>query len=221
MERPPKSSGAADDETPAQASGFSGIVKGDLTVLVVGGGGREHALAWKLTQSARVLRVLVAPGNAGTASEPGVENVAVGAEDIDALVALAHERSVDLTVVGPEAPLVAGISDQFEAEGLRIFGPSAPAARLEGSKAFAKSFLESHRIPTARYAEFTRADEAAAWVRAHGAPVVVKADGLAAGKGVVVAQSQAEAPRRRGRDALRPGVRGRRPQNRDRGIPGR
>ena len=168
-------------------------MKGDLTVLVVGGGGREHALAWKLAQSARVARVLVAPGNAGTASEPGVENVAVGAEDIEGLVALARERSVDLTLVGPEAPLVAGISDRFEAQGLRIFGPSAAAARLEGSKAFAKSFLASHGIPTARYAEFTRADEAAAWIREHGAPIVVKADGLAAGKGVVVAQSQARA----------------------------
>ena len=168
-------------------------MRGDLTVLVVGGGGREHALAWKLAQSARVARVLVAPGNAGTASEPGVENVAVGAEDIEGLVALARERSVDLTLVGPEAPLVAGISDRFEAQGLRIFGPSAAAARLEGSKAFAKSFLASHGIPTARYAEFTRADEAAAWVREHGAPIVVKADGLAAGKGVVVAQSQAQA----------------------------
>ena len=164
-----------------------------LTVLVVGGGGREHALAWKLAQSARVARVLVAPGNAGTGREPGVENVAVGAQDIEGLVGLAHERAVDLTVVGPEAPLVAGIADRFHAEGLRIFGPSAAAARLEGSKAFTKAFLARHGIPTARYAEFTDATEASAHVRRHGAPIVIKADGLAGGKGVVVAQSEAEA----------------------------
>ena len=127
-------------------------MSGPRTILVVGGGGREHALAWKLAQSERVARVLVAPGNAGTAREPGVENVAVGAEDIDALVALARERAVDLTVVGPEAPLVAGIADRFEAEGLRLFGPSAAAARLEGSKAFTKTFLARHSIPTARHA---------------------------------------------------------------------
>ena len=162
-------------------------------MLVVGGGGREHALAWKLAQSGRVARVLVAPGNAGTAREPRVENVAVGAEDVEGLVALAHARSVDLTVVGPEAPLVAGIADRFEAEGLRVFGPRAAAARLEGSKAFTKAFLARHGIPTARYAEFTDAAEAADHVREHGAPIVIKADGLAAGKGVVVAQSEAEA----------------------------
>ena len=162
-------------------------------MLVVGAGGREHALAWKLAQSARVARVLAAPGNAGTAREPGVENVAVGAGDIEGLVALARERSVDLTVVGPEAPLVAGIADRFKAEGLRIFGPSAAAARLEGSKAFTKAFLAGHGIPTARHAEFTDPAAAAAHVRVHGAPIVVKADGLAAGKGVVVARSEAEA----------------------------
>ena len=162
-------------------------------MLVVGGGGREHALAWKLAQSERVARVLVAPGNAGTAREPRVENVAAGAEDMEGLVALARERSVDLTVVGPEAPLVAGIADRFQEAGLRIFGPSAAAARLEGSKAFAKAFLARHGIPTARYAEFTSRTEAAAHVREHGTPIVVKADGLAAGKGVVVAQSEAEA----------------------------
>ena len=166
---------------------------GRLTLLVIGGGGREHALAWKLAQSERVARVLVAPGNAGTAREPGVENVAVGPGDIDGLVALAREQSVDLTVVGPEAPLVAGIADRFEAEGLRLFGPSAAAARLEGSKAFAKAFLAGHGIPTAHHAEFTDPAAAAAHVRAHGAPIVIKADGLAAGKGVVVAQSEAEA----------------------------
>ena len=162
-------------------------------MLVVGGGGREHALAWKLAQSGRVARVLAAPGNAGTAREPRVENVAVGAEDVEGLVALAHARSVDLTVVGPEAPLVAGIADRFEAEGLRVFGPRAAAAKLEGSKAFTKAFLARHGIPTARYAEFTDAAEAAAHVREHGAPIVIKADGLAAGKGVVVAQSEVEA----------------------------
>ena len=174
-------------------SGVSRASNGSLTVLVVGGGGREHALAWKLAQSERVTRVLVAPGNAGTACEPGVENVAAGAEDLDGLVAIARERSVDLTVVGPEAPLVAGIADRFAAEGLRIFGPSAAAARVEGSKAFTKAFLARHGIPTARYAEFTDAGEAAAYVREHGAPIVVKADGLAAGKGVVVARSETEA----------------------------
>ena len=178
---------------PAPDSGFSPSSNGPLTVLVVGGGGREHALAWKLAQSERVERVLVAPGNAGTAREPRVENVAVGAEDIEGLLALAHERSVDLTVVGPEAPLVAGIADRFQAEGLRIFGPSAAATRVEGSKAFTKAFLASHGIPTARSAEFTDPAEAAAYVREHGAPIVIKADGLAAGKGVVVSQSEAEA----------------------------
>ena len=164
-----------------------------LTVLVVGGGGREHALAWKLAGSERVARVLVAPGNAGTAREPRVENVPAGAEDVEGLLALAHERSVGLTVVGPEAPLVAGIADRFAEAGLRVFGPSAAAARLEGSKAFAKAFLSRHRIPTARYAECTSMDEAASHIRGHGAPIVVKADGLAAGKGVVVARSEAEA----------------------------
>ena len=179
--------------SPETGSGSSPSPNVPFTVLVVGGGGREHALAWKLAQSERVARVLVAPGNAGTAQEPRVENVAVGAEDTEGLLALARERSVDLTVVGPEAPLVAGIADRFRAEGLRIFGPDAAAARLEGSKAFAKAFLERHGIPTARYAEFTDPAEAVAWVREHAAPLVVKADGLAAGKGVVVAQSQAEA----------------------------
>ena len=183
----------ADDVISAPDSGLPPCPNDALTVLVVGGGGREHALAWKLAQSARVVRVLVAPGNAGTAREPWVENVAVGAEDIEGLLALAHERSVDLTVVGPEAALVAGIADRFTDEGLRIFGPRAAAARVEGSKAFTKAFLASHGIPTARYAEFTCAADAAAYVREHGAPIVIKADGLAAGKGVVVAQSETEA----------------------------
>ena len=181
------------DVTPAPDPGFAPSSSEPLTVLVVGGGGREHALAWKLARSERVARVLVAPGNAGTAREPRVENVPVGAEDIEGLLALARERSADLTVVGPEAPLVAGIADRFRAEGLRIFGPGAAAARLEGSKAFTKAFLEGHGIPTARYAEFTDPAEAAAWVRGRAAPLVVKADGLAAGKGVVVARSQSEA----------------------------
>ena len=181
------------DVSPKTGSGPAPSSSGPLTVLVVGGGGREHALAWKLAQSERVARVLVAPGNAGTAREPRVENVPVGAEDIEGLLALARERSAGLTVVGPEAPLVAGIADRFRAEGLRIFGPGAAAARLEGSKAFTKAFLESHGIPTARYAEFTDPAEAAAWVRGHAAPLVVKADGLAAGKGVVVARSRSEA----------------------------
>ena len=178
---------------PEPDSGVSPPLCAARTVLVVGGGGREHALAWKLAQSGRVARVLVAPGNAGTAREPRVENIAVVAEDIEGLVALAHDRSVDLTVVGPEAPLVAGIADRFEAEGLRIFGPSAAAARVEGSKAFTKAFLASHGIPTARYSEFTDPTEAIAYVREHGTPIVIKADGLAAGKGVVVAQSEAAA----------------------------
>ena len=178
---------------PALDSGSSPSVNDPLTVLVVGGGGREHALAWKLAQSDRVARALVAPGNAGTAHEPRVENVAVSAEDIEGLLALAQKRSVDLTVVGPEAPLVAGIADRFTDAGLRIFGPSAAAARVEGSKAFTKAFLASHGIPTARYAEFTDAAEAGVYVREHGTPIVIKADGLAAGKGVVVAQSETEA----------------------------
>ena len=164
-----------------------------LTVLVIGGGGREHALAWKLVRSERVARVLVAPGNAGTGREPGVENVAVGAEDVDGLLALARERSVDLTVAGPEAPLVAGLADRFGEAGLRVFGPNADAARLEGSKAFTKAFLSRHGIPTAGYAECDSVDEAASHIRGRGTPIVIKADGLAGGKGVVVAQSEAEA----------------------------
>ena len=183
----------ADDAARANDSRLSATVSAPLTLLVIGGGGREHALTWKLAQSERVARVLVAPGNAGTAREPGIENVPVGAEDIEGLVALARERSVDLTVVGPEAPLVAGIADRFDSEGLRIFGPSAAAARLEGSKAFTKAFLAHHGIPTARYVEFTDPVEAIAHVREHGVPIVVKADGLAAGKGVVVARSEEEA----------------------------
>jgi phosphoribosylamine--glycine ligase len=164
-----------------------------MKVLVIGGGGREHALAWKLGQSGRVDEVIVAPGNAGTAREPGLRNAPVAVTDIDGLVALARAESVGLTVVGPEVPLVAGVVDRFNAEGLRCFGPSAAAAQLEGSKAFAKDFLARHRIPTAHYAVFTELAPALAHVRDTGAPIVIKADGLAAGKGVVVAMTLAEA----------------------------
>jgi phosphoribosylamine--glycine ligase len=164
-----------------------------MKILLVGSGGREHALAWKLAQSARVGEVLVAPGNPGTAREPRCRNVDVAASDLDGLLALAEREAVDLTVVGPEAPLVAGIVDRFRAAGRRIFGPSAAAAQLEGSKAFAKDFLKRHGIPTAFYEVFTDVEPALAYVRRHGAPIVVKADGLAAGKGVIVATSLAEA----------------------------
>jgi phosphoribosylamine---glycine ligase len=164
-----------------------------MKVLVIGGGGREHALAWKLAQSARVDEVIVAPGNAGTAKEPGLRNAPVAVTDIEGLLALAKSEGVELTVVGPEVPLVAGVVDRFTAEGLRCFGPTAKAAQLEGSKAFAKDFLARHRIPTAHYAVFTELAPALAHVRQTGAPIVIKADGLAAGKGVVVAMSLDEA----------------------------
>jgi phosphoribosylamine--glycine ligase len=164
-----------------------------VKVLVIGGGGREHALAWKLRQSPRVEEVIVAPGNAGTAREPGVRNAEVPASDIDGLVALALAEGVGLTVVGPEQPLVLGVVDAFQARGLAIFGPSRAAAQLEGSKAYAKAFLHRHHIPTARYQVFTALEPALAYVRREGAPIVVKADGLAAGKGVVVATTLAEA----------------------------
>jgi phosphoribosylamine--glycine ligase len=164
-----------------------------MKILVIGSGGREHALAWKLRQSPRVTEVIVAPGNAGTALEAGVRNAAVSATDIDGLLNLAKVENVALTVVGPETPLVAGIVDRFAAAGLRCFGPSAKAAQLEGSKAFAKEFLERHGIPTAGYAVFTELAPALAHVRAKGAPIVIKADGLAAGKGVVVALTLGEA----------------------------
>lgn len=164
-----------------------------MKILVIGSGGREHALAWKLAQSPRVTEVIVAPGNAGTAHEPKCRNVAVAASDIDALLALARAEAVALTVVGPEAPLVAGVVDRFRAAGLRIFGPTAAAAQLEGSKAFAKDFLARHGIPTAFYAVHAEVDAALAYVREKGAPIVVKADGLAAGKGVIVAMTLAEA----------------------------
>jgi len=164
-----------------------------MKVLVIGNGGREHALAWKLKQSPRVSEVIVAPGNAGTAHEYGVRNAEVAANDIDGLLKLAKHEKIGLTVVGPEVPLVAGVVDRFRAAGLRIFGPRAIAAQLEGSKAFAKDFLLRHGIPSARYAVFTELNSALAHVRQHGAPIVIKADGLAAGKGVVVALTLADA----------------------------
>jgi phosphoribosylamine---glycine ligase len=164
-----------------------------MKVLIVGAGGREHALAWKCALATRVAEVLVAPGNAGTATEPKVRNVEVAAEDIAALLRLAQRERVDLTIVGPEAPLVAGIVDAFAAAGLKCFGPRQAAARLEGSKAFAKEFLRRHGIPTARSATFTRDTLAADWVRNQRTPLVVKASGLAAGKGVVIAASADQA----------------------------
>ena len=162
-----------------------------MNVLVIGGGGREHALAWKIAQSPRAAKVFVAPGNAGTAREPGLANVAVFS--IPELVAFAREQSISLTVVGPEAPLAAGVVDAFRESGLDIFGPTRGAARLESSKDFAKAFMVRHGIPTATYRSFDDASDAHAYVEAHGAPVVVKADGLAAGKGVVVASTLAQA----------------------------
>lgn len=164
-----------------------------MRVLMLGGGGREHALAWKLAQSTRVECVYVAPGNAGTASEPKIQNLDIDPIDFSSLADFAQEHSIGLTVVGPEAPLVAGVVDYFNERGLRCFGPSAAAAQLEGSKAFSKDFLARHGIPTAAYATFTELEPAIAYLRAQGAPIVVKADGLAAGKGVIVAQSLEEA----------------------------
>jgi phosphoribosylamine--glycine ligase len=162
-------------------------------VLVIGGGGREHALAWKCAQSPRVAEVLVAPGNAGTAREAKVRNVPIAVEELEQLADLAANEGVALTIVGPEVPLVAGIVDQFAARGLPCFGPRKAAAQLEGSKVFTKEFLVRHGIPTAGYRRFTREDFDAAWLAAQRAPIVVKASGLAAGKGVVIAHSAAEA----------------------------
>lgn len=164
-----------------------------MNILVLGNGGREHALAWKLAQSADVGTVYVAPGNAGTATETGVENIAIDPLDFPALVEFARSNNVELTVVGPEAPLVAGVVDYFTAQGLRCFGPGKAAAQLEGSKAFSKDFLARHNIPTASYQNFTDVDAAVAYVRQQGTPIVIKADGLAAGKGVIIAHSQQEA----------------------------
>jgi phosphoribosylamine---glycine ligase len=162
-----------------------------MKLLVIGGGGREHALAWKLAQSPRVQKVYVAPGNGGTATESGLENLAI--TDIEELISFSRRNTVDLTVVGPEAPLAVGVVDAFREAGLRIFGPTRRAAQLEASKDFAKSFMARHGIPTGRHASFQRADEARAYIAEHGAPIVVKADGLASGKGVVVAASVPEA----------------------------
>ncbi len=164
-----------------------------MRVLIVGGGGREHALAWKVAASPEVEQALVAPGNAGTAREPKVRNVAVAAEDIDGLLTLAQRESIGLTLIGPEVPLVAGIVDIFQAAGLRCLGPSRAAARLEGSKAYAKDFFGRHRIPTAQYAEFSEAAAAHDYIDGQPLPIVLKADGLAAGKGVVIAEDHAEA----------------------------
>ncbi|WP_440877534.1 phosphoribosylamine--glycine ligase [Thalassotalea sp. PLHSN55] len=164
-----------------------------MNVLVIGGGGREHALAWKAAQSTQVEKVFVAPGNAGTVTEDKLENVAISVGDIPALVAFAKENNIALTIVGPEQPLVDGVVDAFQAEGLTIFGPSAKAAQLEGSKAFTKDFLARNNIPTGYYQNFTEIEPALAYVREQGAPIVVKADGLAAGKGVIVAMTVEEA----------------------------
>ena len=164
-----------------------------MKVLVIGNGGREHALAWKCAQSPQVTDVLVAPGNAGTAAEAGVRNVAVSSDDIDALADLAKSENIGLTIVGPEAPLVAGIVDRFDGLGLPCFGPSAAAAQLEGSKAFTKDFLARHNIPTGAYQNFSELEPALAYIREQGAPIVIKADGLAAGKGVIVAMTVADA----------------------------
>ncbi|APS32532.1 phosphoribosylamine--glycine ligase [Serratia marcescens] len=164
-----------------------------MNILIIGNGGREHALAWKAAQSPLADKVYVAPGNAGTALEANLENVAIAATDIPALVAFAQSHDIGLTIVGPEAPLVIGVVDAFQAAGLKIFGPSQAAAQLEGSKAFTKDFLARHRIPTAEYENFTEVEPALAYVRRKGAPIVIKADGLAAGKGVIVAMTLQEA----------------------------
>ena len=164
-----------------------------MKVLVVGGGGREHALAWKLSQSTKATQIFVAPGNAGTACEPKTKNIDIDAEDIASLLAFAKQQQIDLTLVGPEAPLVAGIVDQFNRERLPIFGPTAATAQLEGSKAFAKQFMQQHNIPTGDYAVFTNLEDASTYISSKSVPIVIKADGLAAGKGVTIAQTQQHA----------------------------
>ncbi len=164
-----------------------------MNILVIGGGGREHALAWKMSQSPKADKVYVAPGNAGTELEPNLANIDIAADDLGSLLDFAHKEDIGLTVVGPEVPLVNGIVDQFSAAGLRCFGPSAGAAQLEGSKSFTKDFLAKHNIATAAYGNFTVAEEAIAYIKQQGAPIVVKADGLAAGKGVILAQTEEEA----------------------------
>jgi len=164
-----------------------------MKVLVIGSGGREHALAWKLSHSPKQPQVFVAPGNPGTANEPGISNIDIKVEDIEGLVAYAKDNAIDLTVVGPEVPLVMGVVDAFKAAGLKCFGPSQAAAELEASKSFTKDFLARHQIPTAAYQVFTDVEQAKDYIHEQGAPIVVKADGLAAGKGVIVAQTEAEA----------------------------
>jgi phosphoribosylamine---glycine ligase len=164
-----------------------------MNILVVGNGGREHALAWKLAQSPKADTVFVAPGNAGTALEPNLVNVDIASDDIQGLVSWAKQEHIDLTVIGPEAPLVAGIVDAFQAQGLACFGPSANAARLEGSKQYSKEFMTRHHIPTAVFAGFTDVDKACAYLDRQQFPLVIKADGLAAGKGVVIAETREEA----------------------------
>ena len=164
-----------------------------MNILIIGGGGREHALAWKAAQSPLVKKVFVAPGNAGTAREPDMENINIAADDIAALITFAKNQNIGLTIVGPEVPLVKGVVDEFQKNGLKIFGPSKNAAQLEGSKAFTKDFLARHNIPTAYYGNFTQVDEAIAYIKKCGAPIVVKADGLAAGKGVIIARTEDEA----------------------------
>ncbi|MGZ8190369.1 MAG: phosphoribosylamine--glycine ligase [Methylococcaceae bacterium] len=164
-----------------------------MKILIVGSCGREHALAWKVQQSPKVEKVFVAPGNPGTALEPSVKNVAIAVDDIDGLLAFAQQEQIDLTIIGPEIPLVLGIVDRFEQAGLKCFGPTAKAAQLEGSKSFCKDFMVRHHIPTANYQSFTNKSLAIAYIQQQGAPIVVKADGLAAGKGVIVAQTEQEA----------------------------
>ncbi len=164
-----------------------------MKILLIGSGGREHALAWKMAQSPKVEKIFVAPGNAGTALEDKVENTSIAVEDIQGLVDFAKENQIGLTVVGPEVPLVLGVVDTFTKEGLRCFGPTKAAAQLEGSKAFSKDFFARHNIPTAAYANFTDIDQAIAYIKEQGAPIVIKADGLAAGKGVILAQTENDA----------------------------
>lgn len=164
-----------------------------MNILIIGNGGREHALAWKVRQSPLADKVFVTPGNAGTALEEGIENVAISGTDLTALVQFAQQNQIGLTIVGPEAPLVAGVVDAFRTNGLKIFGPTQTAAQLEGSKSFAKDFLARHKIPTAEYQNFTEVEPALAYLHEKGVPIVIKADGLAAGKGVIVAMTMQEA----------------------------
>ena len=164
-----------------------------MKILVIGGGGREHALAWKLSQSPSVSKIFVAPGNAGTEVETKTENIAIDAENISELKSFAQQENIDLTIVGPEAPLVAGIVDEFNESSLTIFGPTAATAQLEGSKAFAKQFMQQNDIPTGGYAVFTNYQKAEDYISSQSFPIVIKADGLAAGKGVVIAQDKQEA----------------------------